>query len=128
MPRPIQPILTRAGRDCTRGAYQKPMSTPRAALILVKGDADAAVAAPNRTAAAQEPVGLNEQGERLRQTEGIGDIEPRATWGEVPDCALDAAATIEGEGSVFKHPVSRLRSLLDHCLGFNPFRTSAGRG
>jgi hypothetical protein len=63
---------------------------------------------------AHELIGLYQEHERLRQGEGIGDIEPCPTRGNVPHRAIEAAATAKGESAVFEHPLSGRCSLLYH--------------
>ena len=85
---------------------------------LVERDADPTVAAPDGMAAAHELISLYDQREGLRQAEGIGDIEPCAARGNVPDHAVDAAASTEGEGAMLEYPVSWRSSFLVHCRKF----------
>src|SRR6202790_5755212 len=65
-------------------------------------------------AAALELMGLYHQRERGRQPDRIGDIEPRATRGDVSHHAVDAAAAAEGERAVLEHSMSGRCPLLDH--------------
>jgi hypothetical protein len=81
---------------------------------LFEGYADPIVAAPDGMAAAHELIGFDEQGEGLRQAEGIGDVKPCATGRNVPHRAIYATAAGEGEGAMLEYPVSRRYSFLDH--------------
>jgi hypothetical protein len=78
---------------------------------LVERDADAPVVAPDRTAAADELIGLDHQHEGRRQADGADQFDRRTARRQIAHGAGEAIAIV-GDAGALQHPVSPRYPLL----------------
>ena len=88
---------------------------PREGNGLVERNTDFCVSAPDRMAAAQKMIGLDDERERRRQSHRTAYLNPRTVRGNIANHAVDAASAAEGQRSLFENAVSGCCPSFDHC-------------